>query len=296
MRFAIGEAVVDVIVDDDDFALPLRTFLPGVDVTALAAHRAVLEPAFLDLAQDRLKVAIQSYVIRTGGRTILIDSCIGDDRDRPQVPVWNQRHATGFLDRLKRAGADPAAVDIVFCTHLHVDHVGWNTRKADGRFVPTFPNARYLFGRDELAYWLAQREAGTILPLHGAGIEDSVIPILEAGLVDLVDSGHALGPGLTLTPLPGHTGGQMGLLLDHAAGRAIFCGDAIHSPVQIYQPDISTVSDTDPAKAIVTRRAILEDAVESGRLVAPAHFRGQRCARIRRAGNAFEPKFLGERA
>jgi glyoxylase-like metal-dependent hydrolase (beta-lactamase superfamily II) len=233
MRFAIGEAVVDVIVDDDDYALPLD-FLPGVDAAALASHRAVLEPDFLDLAQGRLRVAVQSYVLRSGGRTILIDSCIGDDRDRPQVPVWNQRHGTGFLDRMRRAGADPAAVDTVFCTHLHVDHVGWNTHLADGRFVPTFPNARYLFGRAEIADWMAKREAGTIPALHGAAIEDSVIPILDAGLADLVNGGHELAPGLVLTPLPGHTSGQMGVVLEHRAGRAIFCADAMHSPIQIF--------------------------------------------------------------
>jgi glyoxylase-like metal-dependent hydrolase (beta-lactamase superfamily II) len=139
MRFAIGEAVVDVIVDDDDFEVPLSDFLPGSDPGALARHVAVLEPDFLDLARDRLKLAVQSFVVRTGGRTILVDSCIGDDRDRPDLPRWNQRHATGFLNRLKQAGTDPAAVDIVFCTHLHVDRVGWNTRRADGRFCRASP-------------------------------------------------------------------------------------------------------------------------------------------------------------
>ena len=200
------------------------------------------------------------------------------------------------MERLQRAGTDPAAVDLVFCTHLHVDHVGWNTRLADGRFVPTFPNARYLFGRAELADRMAQREAGTIPALHGAAFEDSVVPILDAGLADLVDDGHELAPGLELTPLPGHTRGQMGALLDQVASRAIFCGDAMHSPVQIYQPDVSTAVDIDPAGAIATRRTVLEEAVETGRLVVPAHFRGRRCAHIRRTGNGFEPVFRGESA
>ena len=100
---------------DDDYRLPLSGFLPGLDAVALARHRAVLEPAFVDLAGDALRVAVQSYVVRVRGRTILIDSCIGDDRDRPQVPAWNRRHDTGFLDRMRQAGTDPAAVDIVFC-------------------------------------------------------------------------------------------------------------------------------------------------------------------------------------
>jgi len=157
--------------------------------------------------------------------------------------------------------------------------------------VPTFPNARYLFGRAELNDWMAQREAGTIPALHGRAFEDSVIPILEAGLADLVDDGHALVPGFALTPLPGHTSGQMGVLLDQPSGRAIFCADAMHSPVQIYQPDVSTVSDSDGARARATRRALLEEAVETGRLVIPGHFRGRRCAQVRRAGDAFEPVF-----
>jgi len=291
MRFAIGAAVVDVIVDDDDYRLPLSGFLPGLDAAALARHRAVLEPEFVDLADDALRVAVQSYVVRSGDRTILIDSCIGDDRDRPQVPAWNQRHGTGFLDRIRQADTDPAAVDIVFCTHLHVDHVGWNTRLADGRFVPTFANARYLFGRAELADWLAQRAAGTMPALHGAAIEDSVMPILDVGRADLVDDGHELAPGLALTPLPGHTPGQMGVRLDHPSGRAVFCADAMHSPVQIVQPDVSTVSDIDRAQARVTRLALLEEAVETGRLMVPAHFRGRRCGRVRRAGDAFAPVF-----
>jgi glyoxylase-like metal-dependent hydrolase (beta-lactamase superfamily II) len=296
MRFAIGEAVVDVIVDDDDFQLPLAGFLPGLDPDGLARHADLFEPEFLDRARDRLRVAIQSYVVRTGGRTILIDSCVGDDRDRPEIPVWNRRHATGFLERLQQAGTDPAAVDLVFCTHLHVDHVGWNTRLADDRFVPTFPNARYLFGRAELADWLAEREAGAIPAPHGRAFEDSVVPILEAGLADLVDDGHELAPGLELIPLPGHTRHQMGARLDHRTGRAVFCGDAMHSPVQIYQPDVSAAVDVDPAAATLTRRALLEEAAESDRLVAPAHFRGRRCVRIRRTGSAFEPRFRREPA
>jgi glyoxylase-like metal-dependent hydrolase (beta-lactamase superfamily II) len=152
------------------------------------------------------------------------------------------------------------------------------------------PHARYLFGRDELADWMAQRQAGTIPALHGAAIEDSVIPILDAGLADLVDGGHELAANLTLTPLPGHTSGQMGVMLEQRAGGAIFCADAIHSPIQILQPDVSTV-DTDPAAAIISRRTVLEEACESRRTVIPAHFRGQRRAQVRRVGNAFEPIF-----
>ena len=291
MRFTIGQAVVDVIVDDGDYELPLSGFLPGLDLERLARHQAMLEPEFLDFARDRLKVAIQSYVVKMGGRTILIDSCIGDDRDRPEVPVWQQRHDSGFLERLQQAGTDPAAVDLVFCTHLHVDQVGWNTRLGDGRFLPTFPNARYLFGRDELADWMTQRQAGTIpgAPRRRARGQRHPDPGSRPrrpgrDRARARPRPHA-HPASRPHPRPDGRPGRA------PAGRALFCGDAIHSPVQVCQPDDSTAVDVDPSAAIVTRRALLDEATETGRLVIPAHFRGRRCAHIRRAGNGFEPVF-----
>ncbi|MCP1830856.1 glyoxylase-like metal-dependent hydrolase (beta-lactamase superfamily II) [Bradyrhizobium sp. USDA 4532] len=289
MRFAIGDATVDVIVDDDDFGLPLAEFLPGYDRGLIEAHRATLEPVFIDLARGLAKHAIQSFVVRTGGRTLLIDACIGEHKDIPEIPAWHRRRGSGFLDRLRASGIDPAGIDVVFCTHLHVDHVGWNTRQDNGRWQPTFPNARYLFGRRELADWMTQHDAGRAPPIHARALEQSVIPIVEAGRVDLVDDGHQLGPGLRLVPLPGHTSGQMGLMVDYAQHRAIFCGDAVHNPVQIFQPDLSTSSCADPQLARETRTKILEEAADSGRLVIPAHFRGPRCAHVRRDGGGYAP-------
>jgi glyoxylase-like metal-dependent hydrolase (beta-lactamase superfamily II) len=292
MRFALGAAIVDVVVDIDDFRLPLVEFLPGIDVDRLLAHRACLEPEFLDLPGGALRFAIQSFVIRLNGRTILVDTCVGEAKERLELAAFNQRRASGFLRRLAGAGVEAEDIDTVFCTHLHVDHVGWNTREADGHWVPTFPNARYLFGRVELADWMARRAAGTAPPLHLASLEDSVVPIVEAGLVDLVDDGFELAPGLMLMRLPGHTDGQMGLRIDRDGCHAIFCGDAIHSPVQYFQPDISTATCVDRQAAAATRRAVLEEASESGRLVAPAHIRGLRFCRVHRQGAGFEPEFI----
>jgi glyoxylase-like metal-dependent hydrolase (beta-lactamase superfamily II) len=291
MRFAIGDAIVDVIIDDDEFALPLSQFLPGRDPELLEAHRGTLEPDFVDLARDMVKFAIQSFVFRTPGQTMLIDTCIGETKDCPEIPAWHQRRGSGFLDRLLRAGVDPAAVDVVFCTHLHVDHVGWNTRRDNGHWAPTFPNARYLFGRRELADWMTQREAGCVPLIHARPLEESVIPIVEAGLADLVDDGYDLGPGLRLAPLPGHTSGQMGLVVNYAQDRAIFCGDALHSPLQIFQPDLSTSVCVDPKLASETRKSILAEAADNDRLLVPAHFRGPRRAHIRSSSSGYEPVF-----
>ena len=254
-------------------------------------RRGVLEPDFLDFGRDIVKFAVQSFVVRAGGRTVLVDTCIGEGKDRPDIPVWHRRRGTGFLERLAGAGVDPADVDIVFCTHLHVDHVGWNTRRADGRWVPTFPNARYLIGRDELADWTARRAAGGAPDMHIRALQDSVLPVVEAALVDLADDGYDVAEGLTLMRLPGHTAGQMGLRIDRRDGHAVFCGDAVHSPVQVFEPGVSTSSCADPLAAAATRRALLEDAVATGSLLVPAHFRGARCARIRHGPAGFEPVF-----
>jgi glyoxylase-like metal-dependent hydrolase (beta-lactamase superfamily II) len=291
MRFAIGDAVVDIIVDDDDLRLPLSQFLPGFDPAVIAAQRDILEPEFLVSERDEARFAIQSFLLRAGGRTILIDSCVGEGKDCPEIPAWHQRRGTGFLDRLRRTGVDPAAVDLVFCTHLHVDHVGWNTQQEDGRWKPTFPNARYLFGRRELANWMIQHENGSVPPIHARALEANVIPIVEAGLADLVDDGYEPAPGLRLVPLPGHTDGQMGLVIDYLSHRAIFCGDAMHHPLQIFQPGLSTSACTDPEQANRTRATILAEAAESARLVVPAHFRGGRCVHIRRQGRGYKPVF-----
>jgi len=291
MRFAIGDATVDIIVDDDNFVLPLSEFLPGADPKLLDAHRGILEPDFLDRAKDLARFAIQSFVVRTGGKTLLIDCCIGAHKDIPEIPAWHQRRGSGFLDRLRQTGVDPAEVDMVFCTHLHVDHVGWNTQQDDGRWKPTFSNARYLFGRRELADWMTQHDTGRALPIHARALEQSVIPIVEAGLADLVDDGHELGPGLQLAPLPGHTSGQMGLVVNYARDRAIFCGDAMHHPLQVFQPGLSTSTCVDQKLAAETRSKILAEAADSGRLVVPAHFRGQRRAHIRAASGGYELVF-----
>ncbi len=147
-------------------------------------------------------------VMEVDGRNILIDACVGEHKERPTRPLLNQRKATGFIARLAKLGLRPEDIDVVFCTHLHVDHVGWNTKLDNGRWVPTFPKARYLFGRKELDHWMGQPNRAEV---GGGSFVDSVIPIVEAKQCDLVDDGHDLGKGLSLCLLPGHTPGQLGL-------------------------------------------------------------------------------------
>jgi glyoxylase-like metal-dependent hydrolase (beta-lactamase superfamily II) len=238
-------------------------------------------------------LAIQSFVLHAGGRTILLDSCVGEDKERRLIPEFHRRARTGFLDGLARIGVPAESVDVVFCTHLHIDHVGWNTRLHDGRWVPTFPNARYLTGRSEFEYWQQQDQEPSSDAVQLPGFEDSVLPIFEAGLLDLVDDGYELAEGLTLLPLPGHTPGQLGVRADGSA-PAVFCGDAIHTPVQVLNPDLSTNGSVDMLEASRVRRALLENAVEHDLLIVPAHFRGPRCMRVERTRRGFVPHFPQE--
>jgi glyoxylase-like metal-dependent hydrolase (beta-lactamase superfamily II) len=292
MRFHLGDIAVDVLVDIDRFELPIAHFLPEAEPGLVKSAPSLLELDHVDLERGMLILAIQTFVLRSAGRTILVDTGVGEDKERPLIPEWSRRRDSGFLKGLERVGVRPESVDLVLCTHLHVDHVGWNTRLFDGRWVPTFPKARYLIGRRELSCWPDQRRRPGGGALHLGAFEDSVLPILEVEQVELVDDGYELGPGLSLVPLPGHTPGQMGLRLDGRA-RAFFCGDALHSPLQVLDPGLSTALCVDQEQGRRVHRGLLEEAAEEGRAVVPAHCRSTRYMHIRRTATSFTPSFPG---
>ena len=275
-------ARVRTLTDIDPYPLKIAMVFPTAAPELVEQHRPTFEPEHM--RGDDILLAIQSYVLEIDGRVILIDTCAGEHKPRPTRPLFNQRSSSGFLGRLAALGLEPGQVDIVFCTHLHVDHVGWNTQLVDGRWVPTFPNARYIMGRRELAHWQAvqAREEAN----HGS-FRDSVLPVVEAGQVDLVDDGYQMGAGLTLQPLPGHSPGQMGLWLDKGNARALFAGDAIHHPLQLIQPELSTGFCTDPGEARISRQTMLASLADSGGLLLPAHFRHCCGWRIERHGAGY---------
>ncbi|MFL6798536.1 MAG: MBL fold metallo-hydrolase [Xanthobacteraceae bacterium] len=279
------------IVDVDPFALPLSFLFPGADLTMIRHDELILAPHHVDYAQSHILLVIQSLLLRTATLNILIDTCVGEHKPRPGRPEWHQRSASGFLERLASAGVMPEQVDIVLCTHLHADHVGWNSHLSNGRWVPTFPNARYLIGRSELAYWQARETAEPGKHNHGS-YRDSVLPIIEAGQCDIVDDGFDLTRGMTLLPLPGHSPGQIGLCLDCGAGKhAYFCGDAIHSPAQVFQPQWASAFCSDREMAIRQRRLLLDRAADTDALIVPAHLRKAHGMRIERRGSGYYPIF-----
>lgn len=216
-----------------------------------------------------LKALVQSFVIDTDKKKILVDTCVGNDKTRTDIEAWSNLQED-FLGRLQRTGYNPEDIDIVLCTHLHFDHVGWNTKLIDGEWVPTFTNARYLFSEEEYNYWLRKPEK-EIADDH-AGFNDSVVPIMEAGLADLVINDHQVCQEVRLIPTPGHTPAHVSVLVESDDEKAVITGDVMHHPCQLHHSDWETVADTDPDKATDTRRKFLSKYKNTKTLVIGSHF------------------------
>ena len=260
-----------------------QAFFPETTESDWAPHRHWLEPQALDPLTDALQFPMQSYVVRTTHHTILIDSCVGNDKERPNRQAWHLKKDDAYMRALAALGIAPEDIDFVMCTHLHTDHIGWNTRLEEGRWVPTFPNARYVFSEKELAAW---RDEGHE-KFSRTPYEDSVLPIVEAGRAELVTNDYALDDEVWLEPTPGHTPDHVAVALASNGARAIMCGDLVHSPVQCLHPEWVPWPDWDAELAKCTRRAFLDRYCETDTLICSAHFPLPSAGRIVRAGDAF---------
>lgn len=286
----LGDIVIDRIVESERPDFDPLAFFPATTPEHWAPYRERLQPWAMDPVSGGLVFPVQSYLVRTRHHTIVVDTCVGDHKRRAR-PTWNMTSTGGYLTALAAAGVQPAQVDYVMCTHMHGDHVGWNTRLENGRWVPTFPNARYLMSGKELAYWQTlHRET----PQNQ--IEDSVLPILEAGQAVLVKSDHAISEEVWFEPTPGHTPDHMAVRLASRGTNAVVTGDLIHSPVQCAEPDWVPRPDYDPAQAAKTRRAFMERYGETDVLVCASHFPSPSFGRFVRDGNAFWFRYEREAA
>ena len=268
-----------------DFLIPAAT--PDAlqpDIGWLHAINAI------DPVTGLLVLAAQSYVVRTRHHTILIDTCVGEHKPRQFNESWNMRTGTRYLADLAAAGVQPEAVDYVMCTHLHPDHVGWNTRLVDGRWVPTFPNARYVFSRREYGFWEEKHRRDPVRFADGA-IGDSVLPIVEAGRADLVADDFALDDEVRLEPTPGHAPGHVAVHLTSRGSEAVMTGDLIHSPIQCRHPEWSTHGCWNKQMSAETRRGFLERYADTGVLVLTAHFPSPSVGHVVRRGDAFDFRF-----
>ncbi|OBK97337.1 MBL fold metallo-hydrolase [Mycobacterium sp. 1165178.9] len=245
----------------------------------------LLVPDFFDPSTDVWHIAVQSWVIEVDGLTVVVDTGVGNDRQRPHMPPLDHLN-TGFLAALRTAGIDRTAVDVVVNTHVHSDHVGWNTMLEKDAWVPTFPNARYLVPAADYRHFAPDGPAGE-QPGDRLVFADSVLPIDAAGQLVQWSDDYQISPSLRLRPAPGHTPGSSVLWLD-AGQPAVFVGDLTHSPLQLRRPADACAFDVDAPAAALTRRRIFTEAVQAKAALIPAHYPGHGGATIRAVSDRFD--------
>ena len=282
MRWTVGKVKITRIVELETvgstrFILPAATNDAIQKLPWLIPHFATEE--------GRLKMSIHSLVVETPTRRIVVDTGLGNDKQGRGVAAWNNRN-TPFLETMIAAGFPPESIDTVLCTHLHVDHVGWNTKLVGGKWVPTFPKARYVFGRTEYEHW---RDHSTA-PDKQAVFNDSVKPIVDADRADLIPGDHRLGDEISMIPTPGHSAGHMSVLIRSDGEQGLLAGDVAHHPCQMAHLDWSSTADFDQKQAAVTRAALFARFADTPTLVIGGHFNA---GHIRREGTAFKFIALG---
>jgi glyoxylase-like metal-dependent hydrolase (beta-lactamase superfamily II) len=282
LKFNVGDFTVHRIIEQETTFLQANDALPTLTPELLAENRGWLQKAGAFDANDTLILCFQSYIIKTPHHTILIDSCIGNDKPRPLRPKWNMKTDDAYMRALAASGFSVGDIDFVMCTHLHVDHVGWNTRLENGRWVPTFPKARYVFGKTEFDHWSKENAKGEVAPFV-----DSVLPVVEAKKAEIVTNDFSIGDHIRVLPTPGHTPGHVAFTLGRTRDEAVFAGDLIHTPLQLRYPELSPKFDIDPKQAATTRRSFLERYCDTDTLCCTAHFPSPSTGKIRRHGNGF---------
>jgi glyoxylase-like metal-dependent hydrolase (beta-lactamase superfamily II) len=278
MKWRVGDVTVTKIVELEVTG-GSRFILPDATREAILPI-AWLRPHFAD-DDGRLRMSIHAFVVETPTRRIVVDTCLGNDKQHRRIPTWNDLHGS-FLEDLAGAGYPRESIDTVLCTHLHVDHVGWNTMLKDGKWVPTFPNARYLIGGTEWDYWSHFDGKDMRDP-----VEDSVRPVVDSGMADLIDSNFRVTDEVWLEPTPGHTPGHHSVRISSQGKEAVITGDLMHHPIQCRYPEWDDAFDSDGAMAKKTRRGFCEKYADTNVLVFGTHFATPSAGKIVKKGDSF---------
>lgn len=294
MQWKVGETTVSRIEEMIGPMFDPVTFLPDFDPAVFEEHRSWLYPDHVEEAHGRIIASMHSWLIETPHHKVLIDTCIGNDKERMPYRNWHGMQ-TGWMNNLLATGVTPDDIDFVMCTHLHVDHVGWNTRLKDGQWVPTFPNAKYIFAREEYDFWHRERQhtdADEFKRVNHQVFDDSVLPIMH--LAELIDGETELiADLLRIKPAPGHTPGSIAIELSDAGEKGLFTGDICHHPIQVVKPDWNSAFCERPDQARQTRRKILGECCNDSTLMLPAHFGGEHAGYVRSQGDSFNFEFVG---
>ena len=262
-RWDLGHLEIRPVVEMIEAFESPEVLFPSVPRKTFESYLDWLAPDYFCRDSNRLVLSVHGWLVKTRRHRILIDTCVGCDKSDGWRACWYRREDRAWLERLRAAGADPAQIDLVLCSHLHLDHCGWHTRWRDGRWQPTFANARYLFAREE--FEALQRRPNSVF-------EENIRPVVASGQAQLVPMDYRVDEQIALLPLPGHTSGHVGILLQGSRGRAIMWGDLVHAPVQLLEPDWPCAYDDDPALACTTRRQFLQAYADDGTLMLSAHF------------------------
>jgi glyoxylase-like metal-dependent hydrolase (beta-lactamase superfamily II) len=286
---SIGAFSVGRLAELEFPVFPAAEFFPAATPAMIEEARRVL-PGRIS-ADGKIIMSFHSFVLRTGWHTIVIDTCC--NKSRPGREQFDKGKAD-FLGGMAGLGVKPEEVTHVMCTHLHWDHVGWNTRRVDGQWVPTFPNAKYVMAKREYDYWDAvyAKEGGGSGNIHAMAFEDSVLPIMRAEKAVLVQDDFELDKGVSLEPCPGHTPGHVVVNVASGGKKGVFIGDVIHHPIQLLFPELSSRADADMDASRPTRRALIEKHADTGNIVMPHHFATPSSGVIERAGNGFRFAFI----
>ena len=285
-HWTIGDIGVDPVIEFGGPAMQPGDVFPDYDPGVFTQHADVLVPRYFAPSLGRLVGGVKSHVIRTGGHNIVVDTGCGNGKERPGEPPFNNLR-TPYLERLAEIGLRPEEIDLVVLTHLHVDHVGWNTRLQGERWVPTFPNATTVFSKIDLDFVLENAAAGPAGNTFGRFYDDSLKPVIEAGQIRLLTENQALVPGIDIEFTPGHTPGHILLRVRSDGEEGLFIGDIMHNPFQIYQPDCNSNYCALPEQAGAARRRVLAESAENGAQLFACHFADGHEVRVRRQGDGF---------
>jgi glyoxylase-like metal-dependent hydrolase (beta-lactamase superfamily II) len=277
----IGQIQVDLVLESEGAFAALDFVVPNITQDQIETHAHWLKPIYVT-ADNRVNMSFHSYILKTPTHTILVDACAGNDKERPLRPPWHRQKFT-YLENMARLGVKPEDIDFVCCTHMHADHVGWNTRLENGHWVPTFPKARYVFANAEYRHWEKEHRhalAHGLEAINHGSFADSVLPVVDAGRALMVDSGFEFETGIELHAAHGHTAGNCLLDVRNQGDHAVFAGDILHTPAQLIDLSLSSRFCHDPEEASRTREALVHRLADTSTLLFTGHFPSPTAGRI----------------